>query len=138
MFELLALVHESWALRRRSLRILAEHADVTDEQYVSTGPTGSGAFVQSNRDPIDFMVCMDLVGHRFGSDLIVTHQAGEQRATARALVDVIDHRVALREWRTPDKRDDLRLGGAFHGHSIANRVRKHNEKPCDRSPACGS
>ena len=39
--------------------------------------------------------------------LVVTHQTGEQRATARALVDVLDHRVALREWRTPDERDDL-------------------------------
>jgi Zn-dependent M28 family amino/carboxypeptidase len=28
---------------------------------------GSRAFVEHNRDPIDFMVCMDLVGHRFGS-----------------------------------------------------------------------
>src|ERR1041384_5635017 len=27
---------------------------------------GSREFVQRNRDPIDFMVCMDLVGHRFG------------------------------------------------------------------------
>lgn len=27
---------------------------------------GSTEFVRRNRDPIDFMVCMDLVGHRFG------------------------------------------------------------------------
>ncbi len=27
-------------------------------------------FVQHNRAPIDFMVCMDLVGHRFGSALV--------------------------------------------------------------------
>jgi len=31
-----------------------------------TGAMGSRAFVQANRDPIDFMVCMDLVGHRYG------------------------------------------------------------------------
>lgn len=28
--------------------------------------TGSREFVRANRDPIDFMICMDLVGHRFG------------------------------------------------------------------------
>src|SRR5207253_543505 len=28
--------------------------------------SGSRQFVQSNRAAIDFMVCMDLVGHRFG------------------------------------------------------------------------
>jgi Zn-dependent M28 family amino/carboxypeptidase len=29
---------------------------------------GSREFVRTNRDPIDFMVCMDLVGHRFGPE----------------------------------------------------------------------
>ena len=32
--------------------------------------SGSTEFVRTNRDPIDFMVCMDLVGHRFGSELV--------------------------------------------------------------------
>lgn len=31
-----------------------------------TGAMGSREFVRTNRLPIDFMICMDLVGHRFG------------------------------------------------------------------------
>jgi hypothetical protein len=31
---------------------------------------GSQEFVRRNREPIDFMVCMDLVGHRFGPAVV--------------------------------------------------------------------
>lgn len=40
--------------------------DGEEPPYFSTGAMGSRAFARANRDPIDFMVCMDLVGHRFG------------------------------------------------------------------------
>lgn len=55
--------------------ISAEHAgrgviiaafDGEELPYFSTGAMGSQAFARANRDPIEFMVCMDLVGHRFG------------------------------------------------------------------------
>jgi Zn-dependent M28 family amino/carboxypeptidase len=35
-----------------------------------TGAMGSREFVRTNRLPIDFMICMDLVGHRFGPALV--------------------------------------------------------------------
>jgi Zn-dependent M28 family amino/carboxypeptidase len=44
--------------------------DGEEPPHFLTGATGSRAFVQANRDPVDFMICMDLVGHRFGSELV--------------------------------------------------------------------
>jgi Zn-dependent M28 family amino/carboxypeptidase len=44
--------------------------DGEEPPYYATGAMGSRAFVRANRDPIDFMICMDLVGHRFGSELV--------------------------------------------------------------------
>jgi Zn-dependent M28 family amino/carboxypeptidase len=44
--------------------------DGEEPPYFATGAMGSQEFVRANRDPIDFMVCMDLVGHRFGSALV--------------------------------------------------------------------
>jgi Zn-dependent M28 family amino/carboxypeptidase len=40
--------------------------DGEEPPHFGTGAMGSREFVRANRDPIDFMVCMDLVGHRFG------------------------------------------------------------------------
>jgi Zn-dependent M28 family amino/carboxypeptidase len=40
--------------------------DGEEPPHFLTGAMGSREFVRANRDPIDFMVCMDLVGHRFG------------------------------------------------------------------------
>jgi len=44
--------------------------DGEEPPHFLTGAMGSREFVRTNRDPIDFMVCMDLVGHRFGPDLV--------------------------------------------------------------------
>jgi Zn-dependent M28 family amino/carboxypeptidase len=44
--------------------------DGEEPPHFLTGAMGSRAFVRSNRDPIDFMVCMDLVGHRFGPPVV--------------------------------------------------------------------
>ena len=40
--------------------------DAEEPPHFLTGAMGSREFLRTNRDPIDFMVCMDLVGHRFG------------------------------------------------------------------------
>jgi Zn-dependent M28 family amino/carboxypeptidase len=40
--------------------------DGEEPPHFLTGAMGSREFVRANKDPIDFMVCMDLVGHRFG------------------------------------------------------------------------
>lgn len=40
--------------------------DGEEPPHFMSGAMGSREFVRVNRDPIDFMVCMDLVGHRFG------------------------------------------------------------------------
>ncbi|MFL5251049.1 MAG: M28 family peptidase [Myxococcales bacterium] len=42
--------------------------DGEEPPHFLTGAMGSREFVRTNRDPIDFMVCMDLVGHRFGPE----------------------------------------------------------------------
>ncbi|HEV7559804.1 MAG TPA: M28 family peptidase [Kofleriaceae bacterium] len=44
--------------------------DGEEPPHFLTGGMGSREFVRTNRDPIDFMVCMDLVGHRFGPELV--------------------------------------------------------------------
>src|SRR5215203_247533 len=44
--------------------------DAEEPPHFLTGAMGSREFVRTNRDPIDFMVCMDLVGHRFGPQLV--------------------------------------------------------------------
>lgn len=49
--------------------------DGEEPPHFLTGAMGSREFVRTNRDPIDFMVCMDLIGHRFGSEL-VPHEVG--------------------------------------------------------------
>ncbi|MFL5416662.1 MAG: M28 family peptidase [Myxococcales bacterium] len=42
--------------------------DGEEPPHFLTGAMGSREFVRTNRDPIDLMVCMDLVGHRFGPE----------------------------------------------------------------------
>jgi Zn-dependent M28 family amino/carboxypeptidase len=44
--------------------------DGEEPPHFLTSAMGSREFVRANRDPIDFMVCMDLVGHRFGPELV--------------------------------------------------------------------
>jgi len=42
--------------------------DGEEAPHFATDAMGSREFVRNNRDAIDFMVCMDLVGHRFGPE----------------------------------------------------------------------
>jgi Zn-dependent M28 family amino/carboxypeptidase len=44
--------------------------DGEEPPHFLSGAMGSREFVRVNNDPIDFMVCMDLVGHRFGPTLV--------------------------------------------------------------------
>ena len=44
--------------------------DAEEPPYFQSGAMGSRAFLHDCQDPIDFMVCMDLVGHRFGSAVV--------------------------------------------------------------------
>jgi hypothetical protein len=44
--------------------------DGEEPPHFMSGAMGSREFVRTSRLPIDFMVCMDLVGHRFGSVLV--------------------------------------------------------------------
>jgi Zn-dependent M28 family amino/carboxypeptidase len=44
--------------------------DGEEPPHFLSGAMGSREFVRTNRLPIDFMICMDLVGHRFGPDFI--------------------------------------------------------------------
>ncbi len=44
--------------------------DGEEPPHFMSGAMGSREFVRTNRLPIDFMICMDLVGHRFGPALV--------------------------------------------------------------------
>jgi Zn-dependent M28 family amino/carboxypeptidase len=44
--------------------------DGEEPPHFLTGAMGSREFVRTNRLPIDFMICMDLVGHRFGPAVV--------------------------------------------------------------------
>jgi Zn-dependent M28 family amino/carboxypeptidase len=58
------------AAERDGRGVIIAAFDGEEPPYFGTGAMGSRAFVAANREPIDFMVCMDLVGHRFGSALV--------------------------------------------------------------------
>jgi Zn-dependent M28 family amino/carboxypeptidase len=59
-------VARSLAGERDGRGVIIAAFDGEEPPHFLTGAMGSRAFVRANRDPIDFMVCMDLVGHRFG------------------------------------------------------------------------
>ena len=61
---------------RRGRGVIVAAFDAEEPPHFLTGAMGSAAFVRENRLPIDFMVCMDLVGHRFGPS-IVPDEVGE-------------------------------------------------------------
>jgi len=50
--------------------------DGEEPPHFMSGAMGSREFVRTNRLPIDFMVCMDLVGHRFGPALVPDEVGG--------------------------------------------------------------
>jgi Zn-dependent M28 family amino/carboxypeptidase len=56
------------AAEREGRGVIIAAFDGEEPPWFGTGAMGSSEFVRANRDPIDFMVCMDLVGHRFGSE----------------------------------------------------------------------
>src|SRR5688572_8506064 len=63
-------VGRALAAERHGRGVIIAAFDAEEPPHFLTGAMGSRAFVAANRDPIDFMVCMDLVGHRLGSDLV--------------------------------------------------------------------
>jgi Zn-dependent M28 family amino/carboxypeptidase len=63
-------VARSLASEREGRGVIIAAFDAEEPPYFGSGAMGSRAFVRANRDPIDFMVCMDLVGHRFGSAVV--------------------------------------------------------------------
>lgn len=58
------------AAEREGRGVIIAAFDGEEPPWFGTGAMGSHEFVRANRDPIDFMVCMDLVGHRFGSEAV--------------------------------------------------------------------
>lgn len=60
-----AIAHE-----RTGRGVIIAAFDGEEPPWFLTGAMGSREFVRTNRDPIDFMVCMDLVGHRFGPAVV--------------------------------------------------------------------
>jgi Zn-dependent M28 family amino/carboxypeptidase len=54
------------ASERHGRGVIIAAFDGEEPPYFATEAMGSQEFVRTNRDPIDFMICMDLVGHRFG------------------------------------------------------------------------
>lgn len=69
------LVEVAHALRgeRAGRGVIIAAFDGEEPPFFQTGAMGSQAFVAAppiGRDAIDFMVCMDLVGHRLGSELV--------------------------------------------------------------------
>src|SRR5512139_620657 len=63
-------VARALAAERHGRGVIVAAFDGEEPPHFLTGAMGSREFVRANRDPIDFMVCMDLVGHRFGPDLV--------------------------------------------------------------------
>ena len=63
-------VGRALAAERHGRGVIIAAFDGEEPPHFLTGAMGSREFVRANRDPIDFMVCMDLVGHRFGPDLV--------------------------------------------------------------------
>jgi Zn-dependent M28 family amino/carboxypeptidase len=56
------------ANERHGRGVIIAAFDGEEPPFFSTNAMGSQAYVRAMRDPIDFMVCMDLVGHRFGPE----------------------------------------------------------------------
>lgn len=63
-------VGKALAAERHGRGVIIAAFDGEEPPHFLTGAMGSRAFVRENRDPIDFMICMDLVGHRFGNAIV--------------------------------------------------------------------
>jgi hypothetical protein len=67
---ILVEVARAIANEREGRGVIIAAFDGEEPPHFMSGAMGSREFVRTNRLPIDFMVCMDLVGHRFGSVLV--------------------------------------------------------------------
>lgn len=56
------------AKERDGRGVIVAAFDGEEPPHFLSDAMGSREFVRTNRDPIDFMICMDLVGHRFGPE----------------------------------------------------------------------
>jgi hypothetical protein len=63
-------VARALANEREGRGVIIAAFDGEEAPHFMTGAMGSRELLRTNRVPIDFMVCMDLVGHRFGPDLV--------------------------------------------------------------------
>jgi len=63
---ILVEVGRALANERDGRGVIIAAFDGEEPPHFMSGAMGSREFVRTNRLPIDFMVCMDLVGHRFG------------------------------------------------------------------------
>ncbi len=64
------------AAERGGRGVIIAAFDGEEPPHFMSGAMGSREFVRVNRDPIDFMVCMDLVGHRFGPAVLPDEVGG--------------------------------------------------------------
>ncbi|MGE0398104.1 MAG: M28 family metallopeptidase [Kofleriaceae bacterium] len=72
---ILVEVARALAREREGRGVIIAAFDGEEPPHFMSGAMGSREYVRTNRLPIDFMVCMDLVGHRFGS-VIVPDEVG--------------------------------------------------------------
>lgn len=67
---ILVEVARALATEREGRGVIIAAFDGEEPPHFMSGAMGSREFVRTNRDTIDFMVCMDLVGHRFGPSTV--------------------------------------------------------------------
>jgi hypothetical protein len=67
---ILVEVGRALAAERDGRGVIIAAFDGEEPPHFMSGGMGSREFVRTNRDRIDFMVCMDLVGHRFGPSTV--------------------------------------------------------------------
>jgi len=67
---ILVEVARALANERAGRGVIIAAFDAEEPPHFLTGAMGSFEFVRANRAPIDFMVCMDLVGHRLGPAIV--------------------------------------------------------------------
>lgn len=65
---ILVEVARALANERTGRGVIIAAFDGEEPPHFMSGAMGSREFVRTNRDPIDFMVCMDLVGHALGGE----------------------------------------------------------------------
>lgn len=91
-------VGRALAAERSGRGVIIAAFDGEEPPHFLTGAMGSREFVRANQLPIDFMVCMDLVGHRFGGAAVpdavgesLFALGAERSAGTHALVRTLKH-----------------------------------------------